>query len=551
MNRPSRITRNPRVVGHHIDGVVWGLYHLDRGTSLFVDELSWRLLDMADSFECLEDLHAACQNSLADAAPGLAADLDRRLGELVEIEALLPVQSPQEMEVLLVDPPCSPRMMGARGPAKGLCYLSQALREHGLSPARILDLRSVSDRLGDSRVAQAEYFAHHARRCAPGIIGITAVSATIDSTLFMAQQAKLLFPEVRIVLGGPHASYEWKPLLEQNPWIDFVVLGEGEVPFPRLVERVAAGWNEPIDFSDVPGIAWRNRAGEAVASGWCHGLDDLDQISFPDDRADLLNAGDYEFGYPRILTGRGCPFKCSFCSTATFTGRHVRQRRISKVVDEVLFYWRTYGTRHVTFDDDIFTVRRKRTLELCTALSTAECAGQIEWGCNTRMDCIDEELIDAMHRAGCRWILFGIESGDAQVQQRFGKGRRSLIRFREKLEHLIARGIEPQLNFILGLPGEDRASLRQILFLIAGLHPLSCTFNFLNVFPGTPLADQMDDLGIRLVGPSAKDRYSLTAPTLSTPTMSTEEQVAAYLELQWTRKRERAAWEDRQRSIAC
>lgn len=550
MNRQGRIVRNPRVVAHHVEGAVWGLYHLDRGTSLFIDELSWKLLDLADSFASLQDLSTACQRSLGD-PDGVAADLDRRIGELVEIEALLPIRPPQEMEVLLVDPPCSPRMMGVRGPAKGLCYLSQALREHGLPPARILDLRSVSDRLGDSRAAQAEYFAHHARRCAPGIVGITAVSATIDNALFIAQQAKLLFPEARIVLGGPHASYEWEPLLAQFPWIDFVVLGEGEIPFPLLVERVSERRGEPVDFSDVPGIAWRNAAGEAVTSGWCHGLGDLDRISFPDDRADLLNAGDYEFGYPRVLTGRGCPFKCSFCSTATFTGRRLRQRSVSKVVEEVLFYWRTYGARHVTFDDDIFTVRRKRTLELCAALSAAECAGQIEWGCNTRMDCIDEELIDVMHRAGCRWILFGIESGDAQVQQRFGKGRRSLVRFREKLEHMIARGIEPQLNFILGLPGENRTSLRQILSLTGGLHPMSCAFNFLNVFPGTPLADQLDDLGIRLVGPSARDRYSLTAPTLSTPTMSSEEQTAAYLELQWTRKRERAAWENRQGSIAC
>ena len=550
MSRPARIARNPRVVAHHIEGVVWGLYHLDRGTSLFIDEISWQLLDMADSFASLEDLRAACQSSLGDAAPGLFPDLDRRIGDLVEIEAILPALPSREMDVLLIDPPCPPRMMGARGPAKGLCYLSQALREHGLPPARILDLRSVSDRLGDSRAAQVEYLAHHAGRCTPGIVGITAVSATIDNALFMAQQAKLLYPEARIVLGGPHASYEWQSLLAQNPWIDFVVLGEGEIPFPRLVERIA-GRTQAIDFSDVPGIAWRNPAGEAVTSGWCHGLDDLDQIPFPDDRADLLNTGDYEFGYPRILTGRGCPFKCSFCSTATFTGRRVRQRSIPNVVEEVLFYWRTYGIRHLTFDDDIFTVRRKRTLGLCAALRAAECAGLIEWGCNTRMDCIDEELIDAMHGAGCRWILFGIESGDAQVQQRFGKGRRSLIRFREKLERLIVRGIEPQLNFILGLPGESRTSLRRILSLIEGLHPVSCTFNFLNVFPGTPLAGQMDDLGIRLVGPSVQERYSLTAPTLSTPTMSSEEQAAAYLELQWTRKRERAAWEDRQRSIAC
>jgi radical SAM superfamily enzyme YgiQ (UPF0313 family) len=137
-------------------------------------------------------------------------------------------------------------------------------------------------------------------------------------------------------------------------------------------------------------------------------------------------------------------------------------------------------------------------------------------------------------------ILFGIESGSEDVQDRFGKGRRSLRRFHDKIRYMMERGIEPQLNFILGLPGEDDESTDLIWDLIKDFPDVICSFNFLNVFPGTPLAAQAKELGIEFLGDRATDKYSITAPTLVTQTMTAEDQIRAFLRLQWRRARNEA-----------
>ncbi len=550
------LRRHPRVACHSPETGVWALYHLDTGRLLFVDELSYRLLEICESFPDRESLAQAC-GALASGTPlggapcgGNGGDLGPldvagRLAELEDFGAFtLPAPPPKGPEVLLVDPPCPPKMMGSKGPAKGLGYLSVALEAAGLAPARILDLRSVSDRLGGSRVAQAAYFTRWTTELDPRVIGITAVSATIEPALFIAELAKTVFPRARVVMGGPHVAFEWRETLARrgaggDPVVDLIVRGEGEIPFPRVVER----WVEDPatrQWDDIEGLAWRDADGEPVTSGWCHGLEDLDLLPFPDERRGLLNAEDYELQHPRIISSRGCPFSCVFCSTATFAGRRLRRRSVANVIEEMCFHQERYGTRTFTFDDDIFTVDPRRTRALCAAIGESPLAGRIEWGCNTRIDGIDEDLMDVMYDAGCRWIFFGVETGNEDVQRRFAKGRHGLEGFRRKMEHLLRLGIDAQLNFILGLPGETPESARRIFDLVQGLPRLGCSFTFLNVFPGTPLAAQAADLGLQFVGQGAAERYSLTAPTLSTPSLSEAEQLAALLDIQWRRQQERA-----------
>ena len=365
---------------------------------------------------------------------------------------------------------------------------------------------------------------------------MTAVSATIENALFIARLAKLLFPDCFLVLGGPHASYEWEALLS-FPFVDAVVRGEGELPFPRLVERVLQPPEGALDFSDIPGVAWRTAAGQPVSSGWCGGEDSVDSLRFPDLHDGLINRGDYEILFPRIMSSRGCPFTCSFCSTATFTGRRVRYRSSESVLAEIRQYYERYGLHRFVFDDDIFTVHKKRAIGLCRAIASLPFASDLQWGCNTRIDCLDDETLDALYDAGCRNILFGVESGDIDVQTRFAKGKRGLDGFQHKIERMLEKGMEPYLNFILGLPGENRESIEKIMTLIERFPEVPCAFNFLSIYPGTPLERQMKELGIVFLGDDARSRYSLTAPTIDSPTLSAEEQIFAYLRLQWGRQR--------------
>ena len=161
------------------------------------------------------------------------------------------------------------------------------------------------------------------------------------------------------------------------------------------------------------------------------------------------------------MSSRGCPFTCSFCSTATFTGRRVRYRSSESVLAEIRQYYKHYGLHRFVFDDDIYTVHKKRAIGLCRAIASLPFASDLQWGCNTRIDCLDDETLDALYDAGCRNILFGVESGDIDVQTRFAKGKRGLDGFQHKIERMLEKGMEPYLNFILGLPRRlARASRR-------------------------------------------------------------------------------------------
>lgn len=532
------LQKNPQIKIHLVEPKMWGAFNPDLGDYRFLDSLDYLLWSFFEKAQTKQELVKAIKPTLI--AKGMETlNLEERLAGLEDIGAIVPV--PKEFPpVLLIDPPAvNIHQVGSTGPAMGLCYLSKALEAYGLDAAQILDMRSISPTIGWDRPSQSAYFSRYAPQVNPRIIGITAVSATIDNALFMAHQAHLFFPEALIVLGGPHSSYEWESLLNENKHLGAIIRGEGELSFPPFVDRVLRHQGPGLpDFRDLPGVAWRNDQGKPVSSGWSRAEMKLDNIQWPDMHAGLLNRGDYDIGYPKVMSARGCPFTCSFCSTATFTGRQIRFRSNESILDELMYYWDHYQIRKFSFDDDIFTVNKKRAISLCKALDEAPFAGKVQWGCNTRLDCIDYEIIDALHRAGCVNVLFGVESGDIEVQMRFGKGKRSLLGFREKMKYMLKRGIHPQLNFILGLPGEDHISVHKIMDLIDSFPQIPCAFNFLSIYPGTPLEQQLEALGIEILDYSSQGRYSLTAPTLSSRTMTAEEQMEAYLSLQWKRKKQ-------------
>ncbi len=525
----ARWRRNPGLVTHEMRPGTFGLFNPERSGALYVDRFALALLDSV----CALGSRAQALDLLPAQRPEIQAAAEQRLDALARFGAFDDTPEDEQAPVLLIDPPCPQSMCGAPGPSKGLCYLAAALEAQDAPRARLLDLRSVSAQVGTERAAQAAYWARHMVGLRPRVIGLTAVSATLDAALFIARLARATFPEACIVMGGPHASYEWQTLLRDEPSLDVVVRGEGELSFPPLVREVCAAVGRAWRCDHLAGLAWRGADGVPVTSGWSPWVEDLDTLGVPRDREYVLNADDFEWQTARVLTARGCTFQCAFCSTASFTGRRVRARGVAGVVEE-LGARVAEGILHFTFDDDIFTVDRRRSLALCEALRASPFGARITWGCNTRLDCIDEELIDALAAAGCRHVLFGVESGEAEIQARFGKGRRSLTRFREKILHLTAAGIEAQLNFILGLPGETRESLGALIDLVRGLpSQVTYAFNFLNVFPGTPLAADLERHGLRLLSGSAAARYSVTAPTLDTPTLSAADQIEAYLRLRY------------------
>ena len=175
-------------------------------------------------------------------------------------------------------------------------------------------------------------------------------------------------------------------------------------------------------------------------------------------------------------TSKGCPYSCAFCMSA---GSKVWFREPRELFAEIDMLIERYGIRSLTFFDESFTLRRDRTLEICTDLK----ARHIRWLCNTRSDLVDRELLRAMGDAGCKGISFGVETGCEALQREVKAS--SLQRHRLAIAWCRELGIPTHCAFILGLPGENEQSIQRTIAFAKEINPHSAQFNLFAPYPGT------------------------------------------------------------------
>jgi len=198
------------------------------------------------------------------------------------------------------------------------------------------------------------------------------------------------------------------------PWIDLVVRGEAEHTLPELVDALTAD----SSLATIPGITFRREEdGEIVRTAAAPLVSDLDALPFP--AFHLFPDVRFCRHFPLEL-GRGCPFACTFCSTNDFFRRSFRLKSPAQMIADMRRVKQTYGINSFELVHDMFTVDRKRVVAFCDAL--VESKEEFYWGCSARTDCVDEELIALMAKAGCRGIFFGIETGSKRMQKIIDKG---------------------------------------------------------------------------------------------------------------------------------
>ncbi|MDP2743854.1 MAG: radical SAM protein [Dehalococcoidia bacterium] len=358
--------------------------------------------------------------------------------------------------VLLVYPYFKPRRDRSifRFPPLGLSYVAASLRKAGY-PVRILDC-TFTDRADALNEAVS-------RR--PDVVGVCSMAGMQEDSLAFAR--RLRGKCQLLVAGGPLPTCD--PASFVNDF-DVVVRGEGE---RALVEVLAAHEGESSPDS-IPGIAFRggngrpggNRDGEIVLTPPRQLEADLDEIPFP--ARDLLPNQKYidhlrrRFGQATttVMTTRGCPFTCEYCSSAVF-GVSYRERSPGNVIDEVEQAL-SLGYDRIHFADDVFTLRKERVLRVCREIRARGL--HFKWECLGRVDSADRELLMEMKEAGCDRIFFGIESGNEQVLGLMRK-RISLESARVTVETAHSLGIRTGAFFILCYPGEtDRTVLNTIRF---------------------------------------------------------------------------------------
>jgi radical SAM superfamily enzyme YgiQ (UPF0313 family) len=343
------------------------------------------------------------------------------------------------------------RIMGELAPV-GILSLAAVLEARGLQP-EVVDLNRVyyswlQDPHHDTTAFSGFAGAYFAARDFD-FFGFSTVCSSYPLTLRIAAEAKRAHPSSVVVLGGPQASVVDVATLRAFSSIDLVVRGEAEQTLPDLVDALA----ENADLSAIPGITFR-RNGEIVRNPDAPLILDLDALPFP--AFHLFPDVRFCRHFPLEL-GRGCPFSCTFCSTNDFFRRRFRLKSPSQMIAGMRRVRETYGISSFELVHDMFTVDRKRVEAVCNALLESE--EEFTWGCSARTDCIDEELIALMSRAGCRGIFFGIESGSPRMQKIIDKGL-DLNDSADRVRSCDKYKINTAVSLMAGFPDETMSDLR-------------------------------------------------------------------------------------------
>jgi radical SAM superfamily enzyme YgiQ (UPF0313 family) len=302
----------------------------------------------------------------------------------------------------------------------------------------------------------------------PDVIGFSIVNGNRWGALDIARAAKQIDPRVTVVLGGVGATFLWEHFLTHFREVDFVVIGEGEHTFLKLVEHIDTG--RPAALESLDGLAFR-KDGRAVRTADAPAITPLD---------DLPDPARY-FTDQHLSLTRGCAGNCNFCGSPRFWGRHGRFHSSDYFVDQIERLYQK-GVRFFYFSDDTFTVNKKRVVEICKKIVDKNL--DISWNAISRVDHINAEILFWMRQAGCVQISYGVESGSEKIRNFLQK--KISAEAIEKAFALTQRyGIMARAYFIYGCPGENWQTIQETIDLIDRIKPLSTVFYILDIFPIT------------------------------------------------------------------
>ncbi|HEY9072326.1 MAG TPA: radical SAM protein [Candidatus Ozemobacteraceae bacterium] len=408
------------------------------------------------------------------------------------------------MKLLLIDPPFKSftGIFGFYFPL-GLAYLAGAAKKAGFD-CSILDMDAAEPKTGTLDFThEYERYQHYIKAVndprhptwellrslvvgqKPDVIGISAMTTKFGTTMQTIRFCREVLPHVPIIVGGPHAS-TMPDLTMRMPEVDYVLRGEADESLPELLCAIRDGG----DPAKIRGLSYRK--GDRVI----HNPDrafaqNLDTLALPA-RDALLNPENYsseDMGV--ILTSRGCPFACSYCFH--MWERRVRYRSIPGIIGEIVQVHQAYGTTQFSIKDDSFTVKKSHVRALCEAIR--KLPFRISWSCTTRVDLIEDEILEIMKAAGCVQVSVGIETGSARILQETDKG----------ITHAQIERAARMLNkhrifwsgyFMIGLPTETEEDIRLTMEYLRKVRPYYGGLGVYNPFPRTKLFDQGVELGL-------------------------------------------------------
>ena len=343
----------------------------------------------------------------------------------------------------------------------------------------------------------------------PDVVAIETATPTVGLARQIIHSAKSRHPFIAIA-HGQHATAMPETVLKDGCFLACIE-GEGERTLPELLSALARGGRR----EEVPGVAWYD--GGILRRSQPRGLiEDLDSLPFLDYA--LLPRRHYYMAsttVPRfrrqrwgfMMSSRGCPFRCIYCSPTLRLsyGSKYRAHSAEYVVDNCEYLARGHGANALMFLDDVFTFDRERTLRICALLRRRRLG--VPWVCQTRADCLDPALVREMRDAGCVGVCMGVESGSERILKVLHKDMtKSQIRGVVAALHEV--GISPTLFFMVGNPTETYAEFQETVRFVRELKPLVAQVAYFTPYPGSPVFEELQRRSPASVGDEMFHWYS-------------------------------------------
>ena len=319
------------------------------------------------------------------------------------------------------------------------------------------------------------------------VVGVTVLTAFY---LQAKEITKKLKEKGKIVIwGGVHPTVLPRESMDEGG-ADYAVVGEGELTIAELISSI----EHNISIEGIKGIYGKNKTTPFVPREF---IKNLDELPFPDWEA--MDPRKYQkaphgaliknFPVAPVTTSRGCPYECKFCVSPRFWGRQIRFRSPENVLAEIEHLTKDFGVREIHFEDDNLTLLRPHIEKICRLILERKI--KISWATpnGIRADKVDEDLLRLMKKAGCYYVVFGVESGNQDILDNIKK--HETLADIEKAIRLAAKvGLMTQGFFILGLPGETEETIKNSIEFAKRVPLDRAQFLLLDLLPGSELWEE-------------------------------------------------------------
>ncbi len=386
------------------------------------------------------------------------------------------------VDVLLINPPQNAELktlLELHGPPMASMYLAGYARVKGYTP-KILDL--------DMENMAKEQVISYVSSLSPKVIGMTAFTSTVKVAYRLLAAIKRAVPNALTVIGGPHVTFLPQEALSQEG-VDVAAMGEGEETLSDIIGTYESGKG----LDEVRGIAYK-REGSMKLNPPRPMIENLDEVPFP--ARDLVSYERYRWQgvlEAPIMTTRGCTFRCQYCSSSEMMGRRYRTRSVQNVIEEIREVQEKYHVRDIEFIDDTFTLNMKRASQVMKSIVEEKL--DIKLALSSRVNTINEDLMQDLKKGGTANMYFGVESGSQRVLDLMQKGI--------KLEQATAAvnlakkyNVGVLCSYIVGFPGETPEEMNQTIKFSVKLNSDYAQFSILTPFPGTPIYYELDRKGL-------------------------------------------------------